>query len=68
MDNGATASAAPEYPDGWAPLNAEDLHESWSGAADEEYIQDMYTQSMDPANYDWDGVEDRLLEDAPEEL
>jgi len=49
-------------------LNVQDDHESWRGAADEQYIQDMYTQSMDPVNFDWDGVKDRLLEDPPEEL
>jgi hypothetical protein len=68
VDNGATASPAPGYPDGWVPLNAQDLHESWRGAADQQYIQDMYTHSMDPVNFGWDGVEDRLLEDPPEEL
>jgi hypothetical protein len=67
VDNDTAASPAPEYPDGWVPLNAQDLHESWRGTADEQYIQDMYSQSMDPADLDWDGVEERLLEDAPEE-
>ena len=68
MNNDATASPAPGYSDDWVPLNAGHYHESWRGVADKEYIQDMYTHSTEPVDFDWDDVEDRLLEDLPEEL
>ncbi len=64
-DNGATASG---YPDGWAPLNAQDLQGSWRGVADQPYVLDMYERSMERVPFDWDGVKDRMLEDPPEEL
>jgi len=38
------------------------------GVADQQYIQDMYSRSMEEVPFDWDGVKDRLLEDPPEEL
>jgi hypothetical protein len=69
-DNGATASAGPGYPEGWVPLNTQESQESWRGVADREYIQDMYTRSMYPVDYDWDEDEedeDEMSEDEPEE-
>jgi len=67
-NSGATASSAPGYPEGWGPLNAQDFQQSWMGVADQQYIQDMYSRSMEEVPFDWDGVKDRLLEDPPEEL
>jgi hypothetical protein len=72
-DNGPTASAGPGYPEGWVPLNTQDYQESWKGVADREYIQDMYTRSMYPVDFDWDededdeDEEDEMSEDESEE-
>jgi hypothetical protein len=65
----AASGTATGYPEGWAPLYCAEIQEtSWKSEADQPYIQDMYMRSMDEVDYDWDGVEDRLLEDPPAEL
>lgn len=49
-------------------MNAQDFQQSWTGVADQQYIQDMYSRASEEVPFDWDGVKDRLLEDPPEEL